>query len=276
MYNALNDDFALYHTLTYLSAWHYTKFILAERQVIWMVTVLIVEDNVEQLHSLELVLKNEFSDMTCLTAADYESAKRLIDTREISLFLLDIELQPADTEHTGVQLGQYIRSMPKHAHTPILFLTAIMNQINTALNTTHCYSYLLKPYRFEDLLHTVRELLHSPMMQTVTYLSVRDTNGIYFQIYFDDLLYIKSSGKVLYFTTENGSVVTRDFSMEQLAGLLPEYFCRCHKSYIVNIRKVMNYDKTNQRLTMQFASNDQIAVGRKYKTTFEKDFEEYA
>jgi DNA-binding LytR/AlgR family response regulator len=235
-----------------------------------MITTLIVEDNIEQLHALKTALTLSFPTMRLLSATNYRNAQALIQSESIHFFLLDIELIPGNTTQTGIALGEYIRKLPAHKHTPILFLTARMDKIEMALNKTHCYNYLLKPYRYETLIESMKDLLDSPLVSTNTELKLKDINGIYFKVSPNDIYYVQTISKTLNLTTISGTMTSRQYTLEQLIEKLPGYFCRCHKSYLINCKHVKNYDKTSKLAYVSDNKNTPIPIGRKYKTNFER------
>lgn len=236
-----------------------------------MNTVLIVEDNFEQLNGLKEFLLHSYNTMNILCATNYEDAKKIIDANAINFFLLDIELVPY-SDITGITLGEYIRSLPQHRYTPILFLTARMDQMEAAINKTHCYNYLMKPYRYEVLASTINSLIGSPLLSSELTLKLTDTNGILFRLKPEELYLIQSISKTLILTTKHGTLSSRQYTLTQLLELLPDNFCQCHKSYIVNYKYITSYDKTFKTAYIGNISY-RIPVGRKYKENFERVLE---
>ena len=74
-----------------------------------MITTLIVEDNIEQLHALENVISSSFRSMRILSSTNYEAAKKIVDTESIHFFLLDIELSPLKEAPSGITLGNTLQ-----------------------------------------------------------------------------------------------------------------------------------------------------------------------
>lgn len=235
-----------------------------------MYTALVVEDNVIQLAAIEKILKTNYSDMRILKAADYFSAAEFIQKESIQLFLLDIQLDIYSDQDDGIVLGKYIRTMPEHSYTPILYITSIPDKIAEAVNDIHCYNYLLKPYSAEELVDSVRRLLDSPMVHNEP-LKFRDLQGIYFRIDLKKLVHIHSEKKVLVLHTTTSDFHTRDMSLEQLLTKLPDNFLQCHKSHIVNLDFCKNYDKTLRVINLDIQGNSFIPVGKVYKEKIEKE-----
>lgn len=77
-----------------------------------------------------------------------------------------------------------------------------------------------------------------------------------------DIQYIKREGMRLVYHTSDMDYFTYG-SFNKIQPLLPENFIRCHKSYIVNINNVKDYDSTT--CTINFSNGTSCAVGPKYK-----------
>ena len=88
---------------------------------------LVVEDNVAQLNGLAEIIEESFPDIECLKAACYDDALALADSHSIQLFLLDIQLG-ADPDKDGIKLGEQLRRNPRYQTTPILYVTALVNE----------------------------------------------------------------------------------------------------------------------------------------------------
>ena len=94
---------------------------------------LVVEDNVAQLNGLAEIIEESFPDIECLKAACYDDALALADSHSIQLFLLDIQLG-ADPDKDGIKLGEQLRRNPRYQTTPILYVTALVNEAPRAIH----------------------------------------------------------------------------------------------------------------------------------------------
>lgn len=237
-----------------------------------MLTTLIVEDDLTQLKALENILSDSFSKMRFFSVTNYDDAIDILENERIDFFLLDIELSQKNASENGIALGEYIRSFSYYKHTPILFLTGRQDKIGEALNSTHCYNYLVKPYSYDILINSINELLSSPMVSSDCILKLKDINGIYFRISSKDICYIQSSSKVLFLQSCSRIMKTRQYTLAELKKELPDYFYQCHKSFIVNLKRIKHYDKSLNKLYISDC-NTSIPVGRKYKEGIERILE---
>lgn len=97
---------------------------------------------------------------------------------------------------------------------------------------------------------------------------VKDQNGGFAKIYFEDILFIKSLGNYLQFVTTKGTFV----ALGTLAALETElgdlgFFARVHKSYIVNLVRIDHLSSDGILLGGQ-----SLPVGAKYMESIKRDF----
>ena len=57
------------------------------------------------------------------------------------------------------------------------------------------------------------------------------------RVYTSDILYIENDGRKIHIYTENGDISTYR-KIDEISGLLPPAFYRCHKSLMINLEKV--------------------------------------
>ena len=123
------------------------------------------------------MISESFRDIECLKAASYDEGIRLINENVINFFLLDIQLGN-DPDKDGIALGEYIRSLDGYQTTPILFVTALVDQAVRAIHSTNCYDYITKPYDQSELLKAIQRLLNLSMVEDPL-VELKDINGVY-------------------------------------------------------------------------------------------------
>lgn len=230
--------------------------------------ILIVEDDLAQLDGIESILLEKYDNMNCIKADTYEQAVKMMQANKVQLFLLDISLGDEDSKQDGVALGTFIRSIPRYAKTPILFLTALSMEAPRAIHATNCYDYLVKPYKKEELLLTIDKLIHNRFLD-VTPIELRDVNGIYFRVLPEKILYIEAGGKNLTIYTESDVILTAGLRLKEIIAQLPPNFIQSHRGFIINSDYVNSYDPTNATLYLG-NHNLPTPVGRKFKDIVKK------
>ena len=236
-------------------------------------TILILEDDMLQRESLCRWM-NEYAgrrsiSLQILTAASIAEARAaLVGHPPVFAFFLDISLKEDDKDHGGLEFSRFLQETSAYRHTPLIYVTSYGDYLKQALNTFHCFAFLLKPYTKEELFTQLDDLFDSHIEQ----LYVRDPEGIYHALSLDSLLYVHSEGRYLHYFTGEYEVRSRQFSMTELLGKLPSHFVRCHKSYIMNTEKARNYDFINHYIELEGAGMH-IPLSRtiKSKAYFQKN-----
>ena len=233
-----------------------------------MFHILLVEDDTIQLNALKNILKEFLPDSVIDTANTYNDAVNLIKSSTYDIFYLDIALNSENTNSDGLSIGEFIRSQAIYRNTPIVFVTSFTDKINIAVNKLHCYSYLVKPYTSDDVENSLKDIIVSyPAKEKA--IAFKNVDGIIFKILPNDIIRIISENHGITVFTDTYSFNTRFFTLDGILEILPEYFIRCHRKHIINLKMVTNYDKT---IGMLHISNSAIPVGRNYKSVFEERF----
>lgn len=226
---------------------------------------LIVEDDTVQARLLLDTIQESFPNWQLSYAPSYPEAQKLLreslQTEEYySLFLLDIQLSNEPDDRGGFLLAKELRTYKPYYRAPILFLTVLSNEQSIALTHFHCYNYLAKPYKLEDIIYQLRQMQITGYFEHEL-IALFDTNHIRHRVPLSTINYGMAQSHIVTLYTDNGKIVTRDYSLEALCNEFPEQLVRCHRKYVIHIAKVTNYD----RLTHMIHINQiPIPVGRKY------------
>lgn len=226
--------------------------------------LLLVEDNEMQALALKEMISEYKPDWTIIVSYTYEIALKVSMEHTIDMFLLDIELC-SDCKKTGLDFAEEIRMKKQYSHTPIIFITAYDEQIYRAINSIHCYNYIVKPYN-RSTIHKAIDDFENSIEPKVDYINIKDSCGVFYTLYYKDILYIEATSHNTVFHTINGDFVYIRHSLTDTFEELDYRFIRVHKKYIVNCDYVKNYDKTTMKINIAGTS---ISVGRQYKTNFE-------
>lgn len=233
-----------------------------------MFSVLILEDDDEQLEDIKMLISDLYPEWDVCTSKSFEEAERLINLGVFGLFLLDVELSEDIREPTGIDFGRMLRSIPRYRHTPVLFFAAMGDGVFEALQDIHCGSFFVKPYSKEKLLETINYVTEQEIdNEYKEALLLRDSSGVYQRIIPDEIEYIESSRKNIIIYTSVSVITIANHSMTRILNKLPEYFIQCHRKYIINKKKFVSYDKSTRIIHLGRAS---IPVGRKYKNDLER------
>jgi len=179
------------------------------------------------------------------------------------LYFLDIDLQ--DDEINGIDLGVKIMEVDPYAK--IVFIT-------THSELAHLtYEYRIGAMDFivknrpegierrtiECLLAAYKRYLEEKS-ELMKYFKV-DANGEVWSIPHDDILFFETHSRIrhrIILHTETGKMEFRGF-LSEVEKLVPEFY-RCHKSYLLNVKKITYIDKLTKEAVMPNEKRVHIAV----------------
>src|ERR1044071_6900609 len=115
------------------------------------VSILLVDDRPEKLLALEAVLSD--LDVNMVKATSGKEALRCVLGEEFAVILMDVNMPGMD----GFETANLIRQRKRSARTPIIFLTAFMDEVHAAQGyASGAVDYLLTPVVPEILKAKVR------------------------------------------------------------------------------------------------------------------------
>jgi two-component system, sensor histidine kinase and response regulator len=119
-------------------------------------TILIVDDNPNNLFSLHELIAENFPVEVIEAKSGFE-ALRIISEKPVDLCLMDVQMPELD----GFETAKLVRSRPKTAHIPVIFITAFdpnKNLMEKGLNAGGL-DYLTKPIDDVQIVHTLNMYL---------------------------------------------------------------------------------------------------------------------
>ena len=196
------------------------------------------------------------------------------------LVFLDIQMP----EYNGYELMKFL----PHIQFDIIFVTAY-DQYALKAFELNAVDYLLKPVKRERLKTSVKkvakklkinnayvqyeELVKSLNEKKHTQIVVKSTEGRNV-IKFSNLVGIEGQGAYSTIYLSNGITIFTSKNLKYFQDLLEidERFCRCHKSWIVNLDLIVSADKQNLALIM--STNIEIKVSKSKRADLGKLLEE--
>ena len=180
---------------------------------------------------------------------------------ELDIIFMDIKL-PGDM--SGIDCARTIRERGNR-FTHLIFLTHSRDHAIESYEVS-AKGYMLKPVDRKKLEKLLDSLLPGCSMSEIHVISKRIPQTIRLR----DILYIESSGRVIYIQTKMGSIkVTR--KLDDIERMLADRrFLRCHKSYLVNMDEVESVEERffvfpdGKRIPMR--QRDCAAIRRQYNS----------
>jgi DNA-binding LytR/AlgR family response regulator len=173
----------------------------------------------------------------------------------IDLMFLDIHMP----ELNGLDLIKSLSNRPK------VILTTAYSEYALESYELDVVDYLLKPIGFSRFLTAFNKVLRmeAPKAKNGNVLGFKDikANGMPLRFYYSELEYLEGMGNYVKLYLTGRMVLVPGRMQEWEEDLANGEFCRVHKSFIVNMRKVIqviHYEVTT-------SSGVKLPIGRKYK-----------
>lgn len=226
------------------------------------VNVLIVEDEPIIADDLALMMEDLGHQVVGLSDT-CEEGLQLIERFRPDIALLDIMIRGNDD---GIRLAHQIN---ERYQTPFVFISSLYDThtLNRARNTHPC-GYLVKPFKESDLKVTIELALGKisprpkPENTAPLHLFVRQSNGMV-PLDVAVVTYVEASDSYSILYTEAGRHTVTHTLKEIEEALSGQGFCRIHKSYMVNFRKI---DRIEQSVVM--IQEKMLPIGKSYRKSF--------
>lgn len=208
--------------------------------------VVIVEDDFLIADHLTMMLEEHGVTVLDVVNTVDSGLKLLVDKPD--LYFVDIRLKGVKT---GIELGEIL----SEKRIPFIYVSA-NNEMATLKKATKTnpLSYITKPYKKSDV---VAQLELFKMNYISTY-EVKTTFGKK-QIKLSDIQYFESDNSYVKIITEKAVYSERN-SMADLEQTLKGKFVRIHRSFLVNIEHVTEYNST-----CLYINEKPLPISRKYK-----------
>ncbi len=198
------------------------------------------------------------------TLSTYHNIRKCIEEDDTDIYIIDFS-----EAQTGKNLTEQIRRKT-------LIPAVIM--INIDCKNVKEYLYLRPSALIKDL-QDIQELiqalsvLKSEAISANRYFSFK-CDGEMTRIPYDNIEYFESNAKKVTLYTFDRTV-TYYFSakLDDIARILPDDFLRCHQSYIVNMKHIYKFDRTNRTFCM--LSKDEVFVSRRMYAAALTQYENY-
>ena len=209
---------------------------------------------------------NEYSlqNIMAMDIAIYNTAERLyldlVDHVWFDVIFLDIELPGA----TGIQVANKIREELQNDQTGIVYISG-KTCYCIELFDTQPFNFHVKPLDKDLIYKDIERIIKRSSLNKKRFFFRYE--GTAKGVNMGDICYICSENKMIRMVTVENEYVFRS-NLNEIYSKLPELiFCRCHKSYIVN----MNYVTIFRYNEFILRNQESIPIGRNYRETVKEN-----
>jgi DNA-binding LytR/AlgR family response regulator len=201
----------------------------------------IVDDELMARKALErLCEKREELEVVAL-CEDAEAALKVLQSQEIDLLFLDVELPGLN----GLQLLDQLPYMP------VVIMTTSKTEYAFDAFQYQVNDYLKKPITMPRFMQAIDKVIENQKKKTTTAPKIESNDifvkeeGRYIRLAYQDILYIENVGDYAKIRTHNSSHVIYT-TMKTLEEKLPAtIFFRVHRSFIINLSKIVDIEESN-------------------------------
>ncbi|WP_209702043.1 LytR/AlgR family response regulator transcription factor [Clostridium algifaecis] len=235
-----------------------------------MINIIICEDNNIQRKQIETIIMKEINNseislrIALSTSSSDEVLKYIITSKDKNfIYFLDVEL---DVDINGIELATIIRKYDLKGY--IIFVTSHPElTLLTFKYKVQAMDYILK-FNKKELETRIIDCLR------LAYNNFKKINIIekeYITLDIGSEIVNFNPDEILFFETYKDHKIRLHMfnesiefycSLNKIQLLLPEYFYKCHRSYIVNVRNIKSIDKNN--LIIYMNNDDKCYISKRY------------
>ncbi|MEN9638818.1 MAG: hypothetical protein RLZZ262_686 [Bacteroidota bacterium] len=217
-----------------------------------MIHCIIIEDEPLAVENLKrsLAVHNDVHIVQCFD--DPEQGLVFAKTEKIDVVFLDVHLH----NQNGLQAMKKKAGLP-----PVIVISANSQYALQGFDLDVC-DYLLKPYTQERLGKALDKLRQYHLQAAATPASFMVKTETRFEtVYYKDLICIEGMGDYRRIITHQRKIMTLQTFKEMEDQLDPQWIVRIHKSYMVQLKAVVEFN--NNRVTL--TNGQQLPVSDSYK-----------
>lgn len=228
--------------------------------------ILILEDNDVQADLLSKVLKNNFENADITICDNIEYAKKVTRYSKFDLYLLDVEIKDGNSIDFAELLTEEDDSYCKR----IIFITAHKKYAISAINRTHCYGYIEKPYDESELIGIINSCMdcQTKSSDCMNFFDFK-IRGISHFVNKDHILYIEFKNKKPVLYTYNDVFLLPRTTVKQILDKLKDdkknIFTQCRRDTIVNQKHISHIKKEKSINYIVVNNGVTLPIGEKFK-----------
>ncbi|WP_370087613.1 LytR/AlgR family response regulator transcription factor [Ekhidna sp.] len=233
-----------------------------------MIKGLIVDDEPRAIKGLQILIEQYCPEITLIGSANnINEAYKIIVQKEPDLIFLDINMPNG----SGIDL---LKRLNKTSQAKVIFTTAYDEFAITALRLS-ALDYLLKPVdkaelisaiekykelaKTDERLNILSELIENKVSDRF---SINTVDGIYILKY-ADVNFLSSEKNYTKFHLADSTMIASKPLGEYEKLLSDKNFVRLHRSYLVNMDKIVEYDKKQGSVVLENGVSVEVSRNKK-------------
>lgn len=229
-----------------------------------MAEVMVFSKDLRSYCGLKEAPQSEFA-----LVSNSDRAKDILQQQNIKAVLIDLEEQ----EREGLNFAAYLREIHRYYLLPVIFLAVDRTYEEMAFHEIHCFDYVIKPVRMEQMIEILNLLsgrLDPWCIPKGLVLHVKE--GVY-RMEMSDIVYVEILNRNLIVHTIFDALV---FPYRRLGECIAQgrgELIQCHRAIAVNRTYVERLDYTNKLVYLKEEMGT-VMIGRKFISDLREEFDE--
>ncbi|MDD2573816.1 MAG: LytTR family DNA-binding domain-containing protein [Firmicutes bacterium] len=201
-----------------------------------MINILICDDNGAHL---EYIRQLTLASVDNARIFPFGSGDDLLDYFEKNLHRADIIICDIELDSVnGIDLSKIIKSL--NSNVQIIFVSAYIEYFEDVYSIDHI-SFLAKPIDTHKFRRAIQKAVKKSIESREKYITLTNKNDVY-AINLNDIDYIEAALRQIKIYTKD-IVYTKYSKIDEFVKLLDDRFLICHKSFAVNMDKIVTLSK---------------------------------
>lgn len=236
-----------------------------------MINIALIDDNLNDLNTLKSFIdkyteSDELDSHIEVNITTYNDPTLFLNENNFKydLIFLDIEMPKIN----GISLAKRIRK--KDSNVGLVFIT---NMAQYAINgyEVSAIDYILKPLDYYDFALKFNKIINFVKRNISNYIYLKSVENNLIKVDVNEIIYVEIFSHYLLYHLENSEIKVRGTISEAENNLSNYYFSRISKSFLINLKHVINIKLDNVLLT----GNIELIISRLRKKDFLEAFYKY-
>lgn len=225
--------------------------------------IAIVDDEIYWRNQIAQEIAKILSDKMITYEVDqFSGGQSLLQEKSYDVIFLDVELERED----GMKIAESYRR--NHKHTIIIFITSHSEYIRMGYYV-EAFRYIMKEHLHEEILEAMSAIILKLKGNTSVCFHVPGYGDM--NIHVNQIYFIETEKRNIRIHLENDSILANNPISEIDTKLAAHDFYRTHKSFLVNLEKIISFDYEN----VHFANHTTAMLSTRKYNDFKKKFFEY-
>lgn len=216
--------------------------------------ILIIDSNTEKVKTIVGLLEEVCDKPSIHVVNNGSDAFSFLLEKTIDVIILDVVVAVDKCgNNSGLKLVQCIRELDRYLFTPIIFITAIEEAELLAYSILHCFAYVKKPYKTEELRSLFKKALRYKTPRKEKGSIIFRNKGQIFAVEINKMVCIEWLNHKLYILMADGSTIQVSYRTckEILDEIDADYMIQCSRGIIFNRKYVRGVDISDRKIVLK-------------------------